>query len=132
MAKKAKVVPLRARTPPRSPAANLLKATLQDIRPAIWRRIRVASDLTLRELHHVLQIAFGWTDSHLHELEIDGKRYGMPDPLDDIGEPPLAEHNYPLNELLHKEVTPSTSTTLATIGDTRSSLRMKSLRSAVH
>jgi len=102
MAKKAKVVPLRARTPPRSPAANLLKVTLQDIRPAIWRWIRVAGDLTLRELHHVLQITVGWTDSHLHEFEIDGTRYGMPDPQEDIGEPPLDEQNYRLNELLQK------------------------------
>lgn len=102
MAKKARVVPLRARKPPRSPAAYLLNVTLQEIRPAIWRRIRVAGDLTLRELHHILQIALGWTDSHLHEFEIDGKRYGMPDPQEDIGEPPLDEQNYRLNELLQK------------------------------
>jgi hypothetical protein len=102
MSKKAKVVPLRARKPPRSPGAYLLKVTLQEVRPPIWRRIRVAGDLTLRELHHVLQIAFGWTDTHLHEFEIGGKRYGMPDPLEDIGEPPLDEQKYELDELLRK------------------------------
>ncbi|HZR08887.1 MAG TPA: plasmid pRiA4b ORF-3 family protein [Myxococcales bacterium] len=102
MARKAKVVPLRARKPPRSPGAYLLKVTLEEVRPAIWRRIRVAGDLTLRELHHVLQIALGWTDSHLHEFEIDGKRYGMPDPLEDIGEPPDDEQDYRLDELLRK------------------------------
>ena len=102
MAKKAKVVALRARKPPRSPGTYLLKVTLQEVRPPIWRSIRVAGDLTLRELHHVLQIAFGWTDSHLHEFEIDGKRYGMPDPLEDIGEPPIDEQNYRVNKLLQK------------------------------
>src|SRR5438132_322032 len=102
MAKKTKVVPLRTRKPRHSPAAYLLKVSLQEVRPPIWRRIRVAGDLTLRELHHVLQIALGWTDSHLHEFEIGGKRYGMPDPLEDIGEPPLDEQKYRLNELLQK------------------------------
>jgi len=100
MAKKTKVVPFRAQKPPRSPRAYVLKVALRGARPPIWRRIRVASDLSLRELHHVLQIAFGWTDSHLHEFEIGGKHYGIPDPLEDIGEPPLDEQNYQLHELL--------------------------------
>ncbi|WP_300109741.1 plasmid pRiA4b ORF-3 family protein [Rhodoferax sp.] len=30
---------------------------------------------TLDVLHHVLHAAVGWTDSHLHEFEIEGKRY---------------------------------------------------------
>jgi len=96
------VVPLRDRRQPRSSAAYLLKVTLQEIPLPIWRRIRVAGDLSLRELHHVLQIAFGWTESHHHEFEIDGKRYGMPDPLENIGEPTLDEQDYRLNELLQK------------------------------
>src|SRR5438477_918065 len=102
MAKKAKVVPPQTRKAPRSPLAYLLKVSLRGVRPPVWRRIRVAGDLTLRELHHVLQIALGWTDSHLHEFEIGGKRYGMPDPLEDISDPPLDEQNYELNELLQK------------------------------
>ena len=36
--------------------------------------------------HHVRQIAQGWTDSHFHEFEISRKRYGMPDPEEDLGE----------------------------------------------
>ncbi len=102
MARKAKVVPLRTRKPSRSPSAYLLNVTLEEVRPPIWRRIRVDADLTLRELHHILQIALGWTDSHLHEFEIGGQRYGMPDPEEDVGEPPLDEQNYRLNELLQK------------------------------
>jgi hypothetical protein len=102
MAKKTKVIPFRPRRQPRAPTAYLLKVTLQDVRPPIWRRLRVHGDLTLRELHHVLQVALGWADSHLHEFEIDGKVYGMPDPTEDIGEPPLDERNYRLDELLRK------------------------------
>ncbi len=84
------------------PVTFVLKVTLREVRPPIWRRVRVAGDLTLRELHHVLQIALGWTDSHLHEFEIRGKRYGMPDPHEDFGEPPLEEQDYSLQGLLRK------------------------------
>jgi len=32
--------------------------------------------ITLDRLHEAIQIAFGWTDSHLHVFEIDGQEYG--------------------------------------------------------
>jgi len=99
MVGKAKVIPL-ATKPRRQKAAYELKVTLREVRPPIWRRLRVAGDLTLRELHHVLQIALGWTDSHLHEFEIRGRRYGMPDPQEDLGEPPLDEAKFSLDDLL--------------------------------
>jgi hypothetical protein len=102
MAKKAKVIPLRPTTPRNIHGAYILKVALRDVKPPIWRRLRVATDLTLRDLHHVLQIALGWTDSHLHEFEIGGKRYGMPDPQEDIGPSPLDEQNYRLIELFQK------------------------------
>ncbi|WP_254901066.1 MULTISPECIES: plasmid pRiA4b ORF-3 family protein [unclassified Paracoccus (in: a-proteobacteria)] len=41
------------------------------------------SDWTLDRLHPVLQAAFGWIDSHLHEFRIGGLRYGDPALLDD-------------------------------------------------
>src|SRR3954462_12596266 len=102
MVKKAKVIPLPPTTPGNIHGAYILKVALRGVKPPIWRRLRVATDLTLRELHHVLQIALGWTDSHLHEFEIRGKRYGMPDPEEDFGEPPLDEQDYELKDLLRK------------------------------
>ncbi|MGS0743162.1 plasmid pRiA4b ORF-3 family protein [Glaciimonas sp. GG7] len=62
-----------------------IKITLQDVKPTIWRRLHVASDINLAQLHQVIQIAMGWTDSHLHEFVISGERYGsmaMNDELD--------------------------------------------------
>lgn len=59
-----------------------LTVTLRHIQPPIWRRLHVRSDTTLAKLHHVLQVAMGWTNSHLHMFvsEAEGEQYGMLDP----------------------------------------------------
>ncbi len=54
------------------------KITLLGSKPPIWRRIQVA-DCTLDKLHEHIQTAIGWTNSHLHQFEIKGKRYGDPE-----------------------------------------------------
>ena len=50
---------------------------LRGISPLIWRRLLVRGASTIAELHHTLQIAFGWTDSHLHRFVVHGKDYGI-------------------------------------------------------
>jgi hypothetical protein len=74
MASLAKVIPLFG---PQRGGGLELTATLRGIKPAVWRRLRLAGSLTLRELHHVLQISFGWDDKHTHEFHAGGSRYGM-------------------------------------------------------
>jgi hypothetical protein len=56
-----------------------LRITLQEIRPPIWRLIQVPSTLRLCCLHDVFQAVMGWTDSHLHQFEKDGKHWGVPE-----------------------------------------------------
>ena len=56
-----------------------LKITLKDARPPIWRRVLAPDNLTLNQLHQVIQVAMGWYDAHLHEFEIAGASYGSPD-----------------------------------------------------
>ncbi len=58
------------------------KITLLGFKPIIWRRIQVKS-FTLDKLHEHIQTAMGWTNSHLHQFEINGERYGDPELLDD-------------------------------------------------
>lgn len=75
---------------PRKQAQSIyqLKITLRDIRPPIWRRVLVRSDATLGHLHWVIQLAMGWTNSHLHSFSIQGIDYGVPMPelgFDDLG-----------------------------------------------
>jgi hypothetical protein len=61
--------------------------SLREIDPAIWRRIELSSQTTLKQFHRVLQIVMGWEDRHLHEYIIEGQRYGTPDPaFNDPGE----------------------------------------------
>ena len=61
------------------PSIYQLKITLTGIEPAIWRRIQVPSTIPLCCLHDAIQAVMGWTDSHLHQFETDGKYWGVPD-----------------------------------------------------
>lgn len=45
-----------------------IQIALKEIKPKIWRRILVPSDLLLSDFHMVIQITMGWTNSHLHQF----------------------------------------------------------------
>lgn len=74
-----------ARTSDRTTSVHQLKVTLLGLRPPIWRRIQVPSDVTLARLHDIIQDTMGWYDSHLHEFRIGGAAYGDPGLLEDMG-----------------------------------------------
>ena len=57
-----------------------LKVALRRTRPPIWRRLEDRGDTTLGSLHHILQVAMGWTDSHMHQFMAKDKYYGTADP----------------------------------------------------
>ncbi len=44
-----------------------VRIDLEGTTPPVWR-LEVASDVFLDDVHEVIQIAFGWTDSHLHRF----------------------------------------------------------------
>src|ERR671923_1264279 len=54
-----------------------LKVALRGIGPLIWRRLLVRADTSIADLHHILQLAMGWTNSHLHRFLIHGQEYGI-------------------------------------------------------
>lgn len=58
----------------------VLHVSLRNIRPLIWRRLLVPGELTLHQLHRVLQLVFGWQDYHLYLFEVGGQRFEKPDP----------------------------------------------------
>lgn len=49
-----------------------VRVDLDDAEPPIWRLLDLRSDLTLDVVHQVLQVAFDWTDSHLHRFALGG------------------------------------------------------------
>jgi hypothetical protein len=51
-----------------TPATLRLHVQLDGAFPPVWRRIEVASDLGLDDLHDVLQAGFGWEDYHLYRF----------------------------------------------------------------
>jgi hypothetical protein len=59
-----------------------LEVTLLGTSPPIWRRLLVSADVTLAQLHDVLQAAMGWEDGHMHEFSIGQRRFGRPAPED--------------------------------------------------
>ena len=62
---------------PKERFAFVLKIELLDIKPPIWRRIGVVSDIKLDKLHQVIQEAMGWMDCHPHDFVINGVNYGQ-------------------------------------------------------
>jgi hypothetical protein len=87
-----------------------LKITLKHIKPPIWRKVQVKSNITLNELHLILNAAMGWTCSHLHDFTIDDKNYAVPDPEFDIYKKIIDDKKIKLNKVLIFEKTKFTYT----------------------
>lgn len=83
------------------PTIYQLKVTLNGSKPPIWRRLQVSSAIDLPELHDILQIAMGWTDSHLHMFVVGNRQYGIPDP--DFEDEAVSEQGIRVDTLLKKE-----------------------------
>jgi Plasmid pRiA4b ORF-3-like protein len=84
-----------------------LKITLLGAKPPIWRRLEVPASYHLGELHNTLNAAMGWLDSHLHQFDIDGRKYSVSD--DDIWDDvdaPLPEDSLVLAGLARAGVKP--------------------------
>jgi hypothetical protein len=46
-----------------------VRVTLDDVsKPPVWRQINVPDDVTLTELHRIIQRAMGWQNCHLHKF----------------------------------------------------------------
>jgi hypothetical protein len=81
-----------------------IKVTLLGTRPPIWRRLLAPAELTLAQLHEVLQIAMGWENCHLHEFRIGGLRFGVPDPGGRLAGAPacIPERKVRLSDVFYK------------------------------
>ena len=75
-----------------------IKVTLNESKPPIWRRILAPGDITLEKFHYILQVAMGWTDSHLHQFIVGQIRFGEPHP--DYGLDMQDERRVKLNQIV--------------------------------
>lgn len=57
------------------PAQYAIRISVDNVSTQIWRRILVASDLNLDDLHSVVQRAMGWSDRHSHAWSKSGSRF---------------------------------------------------------
>jgi hypothetical protein len=78
-----------------------IKISLIGAKPPIWRTVLVPANLGLAAFHDVIQIAMGWTDSHLHQFIANKIFYGIPD--DEFGMEIEDENKYKISHLLKKE-----------------------------
>jgi hypothetical protein len=99
--------PPSRRRPRRSGVVSYrVRIDLNGTNSPLWRRLEVASDLFLDEVHDLVQMAFGWTDSHLHRFgcgpeyySADTEYYLCPFEVQD-GEDGVAEDEVRLDEVL--------------------------------
>jgi hypothetical protein len=64
---------------PRSSAGSMiLRISLSESDPEIWRIVHVSQRMTLHQLHRVIQTLFLWADYHLYEFRIGDQSYQEP------------------------------------------------------
>jgi hypothetical protein len=91
-------------SPAATPPVYRLRITLVGIDPPIWRVVQLPSSMRLSVLHDAFQIVMGWTDSHLHQFEKDGKFWAVPDPDEDADDLDLIdEREIPVGDVLTTE-----------------------------
>lgn len=83
-----------------------VRVDLNGAKPPLWRRLELACDLYLDQVHEIMQVAFGWTDSHLHQFGSGPAHY---DPATEHylcpfqvgeGDPGVPEEDVRLDEVL--------------------------------
>lgn len=71
------------RSQPGAHSALRLRIQLEDVDPAVWRRLLVPGTVKVAKLGQMLVVAMGWNNSHLHAFRVGDTSYGMQDDDDD-------------------------------------------------
>lgn len=94
----------RSKTPQRTSTSCTLRCWNWSRSSGGVSGLRIPDTLTLAKLDRVIQTVLGWTNSHLHEFEIEGQRYGMvPDEFPDAM-PTKLDRNHRLGDVLQERV----------------------------
>src|ERR1035437_10158684 len=52
------------------------RIVLCGVSPLVWRRLLIASETSVAQLHDILQLVFDWSGEHMHRFRIHGRDYG--------------------------------------------------------
>ena len=80
------------------------KVTLDNVMAPIWREFEVESNITLKRFAVIILKVMGWTNTHLHQLEIAGRQFSLPcegGDNDFENENKFFLHDFSLKELRH-------------------------------
>ena len=81
--------------------AVIIRIELCDVKPIVWRQVRVPLDFSLAELHDVVQIAMGWMNGHLHQFWQGDQCIGMLD--EDAPDDMVDEYEVSVGEIFAKK-----------------------------
>jgi hypothetical protein len=85
------------------PVTYVVRVSLDDSEPEVWRRLELDSSLDLRSVHRILQATMGWLDSHLHEFTTPRSASRLlADSEVDEGEVGTPERDVHLDDVLHE------------------------------
>ena len=55
-----------------------LRISILDVKPEIFREILVKDNITFEALHKIIQLSFGWTNSHLYSFTVKETQFSVP------------------------------------------------------
>lgn len=56
----------------------VLRIELEEVEPPVWRSLIIPKSASLGWLHAVIQVAMGWTNSHLHQFRLGDQTFSDP------------------------------------------------------
>lgn len=80
-----------------------LRITIEGITPPIWRTVQVSENYSFYKLHHIIQKAFGWQNSHLWSFHVQGDDVPITNPWLWGGGTTRWDKTIKLKELFKKE-----------------------------
>ena len=61
-----------------------IQIALKEVKPKVWRRVLIPSDLLLSDFHKIIQTTMGWSNFHLHQFIFNDIFYSVKHPDDDF------------------------------------------------
>jgi hypothetical protein len=80
----------------------VLRVTLLDVEPLVWRELHVPSRISLERLDMLLQKAMGWTNSHLHQFIAGREVFGPTDIDEEFAERVVNERQVALEDVARR------------------------------